>query len=284
MADTPEPNAKMEESIAIVETTSSTTTKREAEMQSAMELVGTALDPDEIDYEASAKAVADKVQRQQEGLETALLPDAFHDADYKTVDEIQALLEEQMQSNANKRSLSSNHSSRFGSKGFSSKLSRTKSNSDDGNSGAASTSTPNQKEVADAVGAWFMERAKFIPVRLEMDERKLLRTIENVMRGNEYSDVVDGRAYKTAQKRVRAQLGALSAVLTGLVTAYDYEKGQALVEERDFAKYGGFFSNVFEIGRRYKIMNPEKMVRPPTNMARPPTNMAPRNIYRSSCQ
>lgn len=41
--------------------------------------------------------------------------------------------------------------------------------------------------------------------------------------------------------------------------AQDYKRGQQLVADRDFDQNADFFQNVFEIGRRYKIMNPEKM-------------------------
>jgi hypothetical protein len=45
----------------------------------------------------------------------------------------------------------------------------------------------------------------------------------------------------------------------GLVTANDYSKGQQLFKDKNFKDNAPFFQNIFEIGRRYKIMNPEKM-------------------------
>lgn len=47
--------------------------------------------------------------------------------------------------------------------------------------------------------------------------------------------------------------------VAGLVVAQDYKRGQQLVADRDFDVNADFFQDVFEIGRRYKIMNPEKM-------------------------
>jgi hypothetical protein len=41
--------------------------------------------------------------------------------------------------------------------------------------------------------------------------------------------------------------------------ASDYRAGQVLFAERTFQENAQFFSRIFEIGRRYKIMNPEKM-------------------------
>jgi hypothetical protein len=39
----------------------------------------------------------------------------------------------------------------------------------------------------------------------------------------------------------------------------DYRGGQELVKDRNFKKNEAFFQRIFEIGRRYKIMNPDRM-------------------------
>ena len=52
------------------------------------------------DYEASARAVAEKVRRQQEGLETAMLAPKFADEDFRSVDDIKRLLDAQIAANA----------------------------------------------------------------------------------------------------------------------------------------------------------------------------------------
>ena len=49
------------------------------------------------------------------------------------------------------------------------------------------------------------------------------------------------------------------ALLSGIVVACDYNNGQELLEDRNFSRYKTFFRTVFEIVRRYQIMNPEKM-------------------------
>ena len=41
--------------------------------------------------------------------------------------------------------------------------------------------------------------------------------------------------------------------------AADYKKGQELFEDRDFVANESFFQRLFEIGRRHKIQNPDKM-------------------------
>lgn len=39
----------------------------------------------------------------------------------------------------------------------------------------------------------------------------------------------------------------------------DYRRGQELVKNRDFKANERFFKDIFEVGRRYKIMNPDRM-------------------------
>lgn len=43
------------------------------------------------------------------------------------------------------------------------------------------------------------------------------------------------------------------------IVVQDYRKGQELVKNRDFKANETFFKDVFEVGRRYKIMNPDRM-------------------------
>jgi len=60
-------------------------------------------------------------------------------------------------------------------------------------------------------------------------------------------------------KRVVQQLKEICAVLCGVTAAIDFKEGQQMVTERDFAGSADRFQEVFEIARRHKIMNPEKM-------------------------
>ena len=45
----------------------------------------------------------------------------------------------------------------------------------------------------------------------------------------------------------------------GLYVCSDLRKGKKLIEDRTFRDNSAFLAQIFEIGRRYKIMNPDKM-------------------------
>ncbi|KAF7727932.1 hypothetical protein EC973_006820 [Apophysomyces ossiformis] len=119
---------------------------------------------------------------------------------------------------------------------------------------------PTPAKAADFdVGEWMENRAKFIPLRLHLEERKYLRLLEAALNVTEYTDKIDNESHTSKAKRVVSQIKELCAVLTGLVLACDYKRGQELFEDRTFEENEDFFQKVFEIGRRHKIMNPEKM-------------------------
>ncbi|KEP50440.1 putative adenylosuccinate lyase [Rhizoctonia solani 123E] len=108
--------------------------------------------------------------------------------------------------------------------------------------------------------SFLSKRAKSIPLRLTLQERKLLRLLESALHVSEYTDRVDILSYSsTRTKRAAAQIRELCAILSGLCLAADYKTGQELFEGRDFAANEDWFARVFEIGRRHKVMNPDKM-------------------------
>lgn len=49
------------------------------------------------------------------------------------------------------------------------------------------------------------------------------------------------------------------AILCGLTVASDYARGQQLIRDKAYADNAPFFQQVFEVGRRHKIMNPDLM-------------------------
>lgn len=81
--------------------------------------------------------------------------------------------------------------------------------------------------IADGSGSHntIKERAKYIPIRLSLGERKMLRLVESAMTCCDYTSEVD-RPFKSAARRTHAQLKGVTSVLRGLVTACDYAKGQ----------------------------------------------------------
>ncbi|KAJ3037754.1 hypothetical protein HDV00_001339 [Rhizophlyctis rosea] len=109
------------------------------------------------------------------------------------------------------------------------------------------------------VGDWFLERAKYIPLRLSIPERKYLRLLEAALNVSEYTDKIDILSYQSKSKRIVLQIRELCSILSGLVLAADYKVGQDLFQDRDFEHNQEFFQQIFELGRRHKIMNPEKM-------------------------
>eukprot|EP00048_Salpingoeca_helianthica_P016548 m.232915 g.232915 ORF g.232915 m.232915 type:complete len:585 (+) comp18912_c0_seq1:490-2244(+) len=105
---------------------------------------------------------------------------------------------------------------------------------------------------------WFVERAKFIPVRLDLKERKRLRLVLAALSASDYTGRVDGTVL-TKPRRMHAQLQNICAVLSGLAIAYDRETAVEPVRERAFGSIRKFYCRLFEFARRHKIMNPEKM-------------------------
>ena len=51
----------------------------------------------------------------------------------------------------------------------------------------------------------------------------------------------------------------ITSVLEGVALATNYKVGQTLVDDKDFQEHENFFQRLFEVARRHKIMNPEKM-------------------------
>ncbi|SCU95961.1 LANO_0E12002g1_1 [Lachancea nothofagi CBS 11611] len=107
--------------------------------------------------------------------------------------------------------------------------------------------------------AMLIKHAKYIPMRLTSEERHVLRLLEAALHVSEYTDRVDIISYKSKAKRIVEQLKEMCSVLCGLVIASNLKIGKKLLEMKNFSDNSSWFQDVFEIGRRYKIMNPEKM-------------------------
>ena len=122
---------------------------------------------------------------------------------------------------------------------------------------AAPQQQPDGMSLADAHPR---EVARYVPMRLENPfERSLLRLLESTLYVSEYTDNVDILTYQSKTKRVHKQLVEVCSILSGLLVATDYKLGQELIAERNFSENQAFFQNAFEVGRRHKVLNPEKM-------------------------
>ena len=117
-----------------------------------------------------------------------------------------------------------------------------------------------QPAIGSTVGEWFVERAKYIPLRLTLGERKYLRLLDAALQVSEYTDKIDTLSFGLSKaKRIVHQIRELCAILSGLVLSADYKLGQELFADRDFQCNAEFYQQIFELGRRHKIMNPDKM-------------------------
>lgn len=103
------------------------------------------------------------------------------------------------------------------------------------------------------------KNTKFIPMRLTYDERQLLKLLEAALSVSEYTDKVDIISYTSKSKRIISQLKEICSILAGLVVSSNMKVGQKLIENKNFVDNADWYKNIFEIGRRYKIMNPEKL-------------------------
>jgi len=105
--------------------------------------------------------------------------------------------------------------------------------------------------------------SQYIPVRISSEERVYLRLLEGALEVSEYTDKVDvvrGWSFRNSkQDTIREEIGDMLQLLLGLVLAGNYKQGAQLVAGADMQENAAFFQKVLEIGRRFKITNPEKM-------------------------
>lgn len=62
---------------------------------------------------------------------------------------------------------------------------------------------------------YFIERSKYIPLRLTLEERKYLRLLEAALNVSEYTDKIDVIVYSSKTKRMVAQIRELCAIMSG---------------------------------------------------------------------
>lgn len=111
------------------------------------------------------------------------------------------------------------------------------------------------------------ESARWVPLRVTSEERVLLNMLEGLLEVSQYTDHVDvsfdyygwrtsggGKKQGIIDKELRMVLN----LVCGLCVAGDYAHNAEVIQ-RTLAENEGFYQRVFEVGRRFKILNPGKM-------------------------
>ncbi|KAJ9451219.1 UPF0652 protein [Diplonema papillatum] len=113
--------------------------------------------------------------------------------------------------------------------------------------------------------------ADAVPVRLTVEERQLQRLLCSALDVSEYTDKVD--VYSRDRDRlIRDNLYDLYKIMLGLninsskdqgrkmlVKAFESEEDESVTQSMAIARCEDWFRKLFELGRRYKRMNPDKM-------------------------
>eukprot|EP01107_Rhizomastix_libera_P014053 TRINITY_DN4193_c0_g1_i5.p1 TRINITY_DN4193_c0_g1~~TRINITY_DN4193_c0_g1_i5.p1 ORF type:complete len:653 (+),score=156.79 TRINITY_DN4193_c0_g1_i5:23-1981(+) len=109
-------------------------------------------------------------------------------------------------------------------------------------------------------------QSHWVPLRLTAEERDLFNVLEGVLGTSEYTDKVDvafdDYGWRTSGMKkdqiIKSELNEIFSLISGLYLASNFQAGRRIVEN-SFEKNVEFFQKVFEIGRRFKILNPDKM-------------------------
>jgi hypothetical protein len=102
-------------------------------------------------------------------------------------------------------------------------------------------------------GRSWSELARFIPLRLSAEERRILAILDRTLKVSEYTDNVDiyiSRANRT--EIIRCEIQKIYSILSGQYVAMKMSKSTSGLTQ-------DWFGKAFEIGRRYKAMNPDKL-------------------------
>lgn len=119
-----------------------------------------------------------------------------------------------------------------------------------------------QRVTGDDEDSASFERYKYIPLRLTEDERRMLTVLESALEVSEYTDAVDvvfSHSRKNRYTRIIESLVDFLSITSGLMVAGNLVKGESLVKGKELSENVPFFRDLFEIARRYKIMNPTRM-------------------------
>ena len=109
------------------------------------------------------------------------------------------------------------------------------------------------KTVQGFHGRKWTELSRFIPMRLTEEERRILAILDRTLKVSEYTDNVDLYISRGArQETIKTELGKIKGVLSGQYVAMKMSKSTEVLTD-------DWFQKAFEIGRRYKAMNPDRM-------------------------
>lgn len=129
--------------------------------------------------------------------------------------------------------------------------------------GEESRKSTDEKMPGGLLRSRLLSSAKYIPVRVSPEERVYLRLLEGALEVSEYTDKVDvvrGWSWGNSKlETMREEMGDLLQQLLGLAVAGNYKQGVQLIAQNDMQENAAFFRKVLEIGRRFKITNPDKM-------------------------
>eukprot|EP00937_MAST-01D_sp_MAST-1D-sp2_P001513 g1513.t1 len=103
------------------------------------------------------------------------------------------------------------------------------------------------------------EAALDTPIRLTAEERRLLRLLRGALTTSDYTDKVDNVVVGGKVRRMMHQLQDVLQLLCGLLVASDFHRGNAMLSQSDLARHADWFARVFEVGRRFKVMNPARL-------------------------
>lgn len=127
---------------------------------------------------------------------------------------------------------------------------------------SSSNSTKNKCEWIDLI--------KYVPLRLVEEERKILLLIERTLKVSEYTDNVDiihttggGNRYTTGGGNrmdvIRKEIGNVCATMSGLYHVINGTATTTTTTHHNSSSEFNFFQSCFEIARRYKMINPDRL-------------------------
>lgn len=101
-----------------------------------------------------------------------------------------------------------------------------------------------------------IDNAKYIPLRLTMQERKTQRLMRGIIQASSYTDKVDNESL-APPKRIAVIGREIGNALSGFIAALDIGAGCQFMREKQFGPFQTVIVEAIEYCRRYKIMNPD---------------------------